>query len=99
MWQAPVRGFCQGEENAVLPWAPGGCGVVGQGWGWGGMGLVVAFTPRLLILNPKIRGMQESCKFFKLAMVSSHQSLFSQDNAVQKKAELRNPLSCGLKCR
>lgn len=87
MWQAPVRGFCQGEENAVLPWAPGGCGVVGWGWGWdgvrvgwgwwwdrggGGMGMVVAFTLRMLILNPKIRGMQESCKFFKLAMVSSH---------------------------
>lgn len=45
MWQAPVRGFCQGEENAVLPWAPGGCGRdgVGVGLGWdgagGGMGL------------------------------------------------------------
>lgn len=81
-----------------LGWGWGGMGL-GVGWVWGGMGLVVAFTPRMLILNPKIRGMQESCKFFKLAMVSSHQSLFSQDNAVQKKAELRNPLSCGLKCR
>lgn len=66
------------QEDAV--WWDGAGGGTGLGVGWGqwwdgaggGMGLGVAFTPRMLILNQKVRGMQESCKFFKLAMVSSH---------------------------